>query len=79
MLVDWKEDTEIIGILEGEVELDEEGMVQGRQDLLLSAYVLNLLLLDDVPLVQDLYYKYMRLKVTGKSHADHMQPQHHYT
>lgn len=48
-------DTQIISILESEVELDKEGMIDGRQYLFLSAHVLHLLLPDDVAFVQDLH------------------------
>ena len=48
-------DTEIVGILESEVEPDKEGVVNGGQHLFLSAHILYLLLSDDVTLVQDLY------------------------
>ena len=50
-------DTEIVGVLEGEVQLDKEGVVNGGQHLLLSAHVLHFLLFDDVSLVQDLHYR----------------------
>ena len=51
-------DTEIVRILESKVKLDKERVVNGRQDLLLSAHILDLLLLDDVTLVQDLHCKW---------------------
>ncbi len=38
-------------VLEGEVEPDEEGVLQTGEDLLLSTHTLNLLLFDDVTLV----------------------------
>ena len=44
-------DTESVFILEGEVELDEERVVDSKQDLLLSFHVLRLLLTHNVSLL----------------------------
>ena len=51
------EDTKILFVLESEEEFDEERVVDFRQDLFLSTDVLDLLLLDDVPLVKDFHCK----------------------
>ena len=50
-------DTEVVFVLEGEVETHKEGMVEEGEDLLLTTDILHLLLTNDVSLVQDLHYE----------------------
>lgn len=47
-------DTELLLILEGEVEFDEERVIQVGHHIPLSLHVLRLVLLHDVALLQDL-------------------------
>ena len=49
------QDTEAFLVLECEVEFNEEGMGEETQNLLFSAHLLHLLLLDDVTLVQNFH------------------------
>lgn len=48
------EDTELLLVLEGEVEFDEERVIQVGHHVPLSLHVLRLVLLHDVALLQDL-------------------------
>ena len=57
LLINKWEDTKILFVLESEEEFDEERVVDFCQDLFLSTDVLDLLLLDDVPLVEDFHCK----------------------
>ena len=50
-------DTEVVFVLEGEVETHKEGMVEEGEDFLLTTDILHLLLTNDVSLVQDLHYE----------------------
>lgn len=50
-------DTEVVCVLEGEVEPHKEGMVEQGENLLFPTDVLHLLLTDDVPFVKDLHYE----------------------
>lgn len=64
MVLSWKvwrrlrvcgvEDTELLLVLEGEVEFDEERVIQVGHHVPLSLHVLRLVLLHDVALLQDL-------------------------
>ena len=49
-------DTEVVFVLEGEVETHKEGMVEESEDFFLTTDILHFLLTNDVPLVQDLHY-----------------------
>jgi len=44
-------DTEVVFVLEGEVETHKEGMVEEGEDFLLTTDILHLLLTNDVSLV----------------------------
>ena len=57
LLINKWEDTKILFVLESEEEFDEERVGDFRQDLFLSTDVLDLLLLDDVPFVEDFHCK----------------------
>lgn len=52
-LARWRQmvDTEVVFVLEGEVETHKEGMVEEGEDFLLTTDILHLLLTNDVSLV----------------------------
>ena len=51
----YVKDTEIIFVLESEVEFDKEWVIETGKDILLPTHILNLLLANDVAFVQYLH------------------------
>ena len=56
-------DTEVVLVLEGEVQFHKEGVIQSSQHILLTTDIWHLLFSNDVPLVQNLH---CRVRKQGK-------------